>query len=189
MPDSPAPLSPGEFEDLLPSGLVTRADLDAWEKAAMLKGRRWAVGRRRAVSRVLSESFLRELHRKMFGDTWRWAGNYREADLAGRVPAELIPLALQGLIADAESWIAEQAWPVRGIGARFHQRLVAVYPFPHGNGRWSRLATDALMAALHEPLPTWGMQSHGDSPGSDYVEALRQADSGQYDALVLFMWG
>jgi Fic-DOC domain mobile mystery protein B len=189
MSDSAAPLSPREFEDLLPSGLVTRAELEAWEKAAVLKGRRWALGRRRAVSRVLSESFVREVHRKMFGDTWRWAGNYRDTDLPGRVPAELIPLALQGVFADTASWIDEQTWSGREIGARFHPRLVAVYPFPHGNGRWSRLATDALLAAMREPLPTWGMRSGNSSPRSGYVEALRQADSGQFDALMLFMWG
>jgi|GEM_PF-5983393 len=34
----------------------------------------WALTKKKAI---LSDNFLRELHKRMFGDVWRWAGQYR----------------------------------------------------------------------------------------------------------------
>lgn len=188
MPDQTAPLSPGETADLLPADLRTRGDLAAFEKAALLKGRRWALSHRRTPDRVLTEPFLRELHERMFGTTWRWAGVYRTHDQPGVVNAALIPVAIMSATADASSWIAEEAYFAREIAARFHHRLIGIHPFVHGNGRWSRLATDTLILSLHEPLPNWGTSSGAPPSRSSYGDALTHADAGDYEVLMRFMW-
>ena len=48
-------------------------------------------------------------------------------------PADATPLA------DAER---------QGLILPVLTRLVVIHPFPNGNGRWSRLASDALIVAL-----------------------------------------
>ncbi|WP_211281812.1 Fic family protein [Sanguibacter antarcticus] len=40
--------------------------------------------------------------------------------------------------------------------AKVHHRLVAIYPFPNGNGRHARACCDLLMKALGGPPLTWG---------------------------------
>ena len=187
MPDT-APLSPGESEDLLPAGLQTRDEVAALEKKAYLKGRRWALGHRRTPDRVLSEPFLRELHQRLFGTIWRSAGVYRRHDQPGVVNATLIPVAIMSATADATSWIAEESYFAREIAARFHHRLIGIHPFAHGNGRWSRLVTDALIVSLHEALPTWGVTSGVKPSRSAYGDALTHADAGDFEALMRFMW-
>lgn len=188
MPHANKPLTPGESDDLLPVGLRTRDEVAAHEKAALLKGRRWALSHRRSPERVLSEPFLRELHHKLFGNTWRWAGIYRTTDQPGVVNAALIPVALMSASADAISWISEESYFAREIAARFHHRLIGIHPFVHGNGRWSRLATDALVVALHEPLPNWGATSGAPPSRSSYGDALTHADAGDFEVLMRFMW-
>ena len=187
MPD-PTPLSSGEVEDLLPAGLRTRADVAAFEKAAYLKGRRWALSHRRTPERVLTVPFLRELHTRIFGHTWKSAGDFRTHDQPGVVNAALIPVALMSATADANSWIAEETYFAREIAARFHHRLIGIHPWVHGNGRWSRLATDTLILSLHEPLPNWGSTSGAPPSRSAYGDALTHADAGDYEVLMRFMW-
>ena len=42
------------------------------------------------------------------------------------------------------------------IATRFHYRLVVIHPWPHGNGRHARLATDVL-------LEIWKQGSRGET--------------------------
>jgi len=62
------PLDHDEAEGLIPSHITTQEQLNEWEQANILKAARWAERARRDE---LSETFVRELHRRMFEDTWR----------------------------------------------------------------------------------------------------------------------
>lgn len=177
-----APISAAERDALIPIDVTTRAQLDALEKTTLLKARRWALGHRRGTTQVLTETFLRELHRRMFGTTWRWAGEYRTTDTPDLLAA------IGTILADTTRDLADPHLPPRIVAARFHHRLVVLQPFPHGNGRWSRLATDALLLALHEPMPSWGMTDGNTAPRRNYLDALKHADAGEFDPLCGFMW-
>jgi fido (protein-threonine AMPylation protein) len=59
-----------------------------------------------------------------------------------------IEVALRQALDDARSWVAHKSYPPDEIAVRFHHKLVAIYPFPNGNGRWSRLAADLLALQL-----------------------------------------
>src|SRR6266567_1160729 len=72
---------------------------------------------------------------------------------------------------------------------RFGYRLVAVHPFPNGNGRWSRLASDALIVALGGTRFTWGGNALSEPSRArrDYISALRTADTdGDLRPLIAF---
>src|SRR5690606_26385193 len=56
-----------ERAELVVDGIATRAELIDHENAGIMAARRWALGHRREVDRVLAEPFLRELHARMFG--------------------------------------------------------------------------------------------------------------------------
>ncbi len=83
------------------------------------------------------------------------------------------------------------AWPAPELLARFHHRLVSIHPFPNGNGRHARLATDLLARSIGWGLPRWGSSdlSVATETRTRYLEALRVADSsGVFVPLIAFMW-
>lgn len=64
---------------------------------------RW-IGSRRGQS-VLLMDFLRDLHQRMFGDTWHWAGTFRKTIKTIGVPPEQIQEQLRNLLADTQHQI------------------------------------------------------------------------------------
>lgn len=71
-----------------------------------------------------------------------------------------------------------------------HHRLVAIHPFPNGNGRHARVFADLLMRTLDGEQFTWGATSiQGNGPNRQaYLDALRAADADpeNIEPLVLF---
>ncbi len=191
MPDSlPAgatPLDPDEAEGLIPEHLSTRGELNAWEQVNVAKADDWL--RRQQYGRsVLKMGLLHKLHRQMFSDTWKWAGKFRWTLKNIGVPPETIPEQTYNLLAETRYWIEHHTYSVDEIAVRFHHRLVAIHPFPNGNGRHGRLMTDALLRELHAPPFTWGSGSIDDRGAvrDRYLHALRSADSGDYAPLLAF---
>lgn len=182
------PLTEEESQELIPSWVTTRAELNAVEAHNIAQATQWAFGKNK--HHWLSEKALRDLHRRMFGDVWRWAGRFRQTERnIGVSPYHIAP-ELRVLLEDTLFWIAHDTWYADEIAARFHHRLVAIHPFPNGNGRHARLATDLLLAHhLSQPVFSWG-QVQNDDPEAvrlQYIEALRAADAKQYDALLAFV--
>ncbi len=191
MPDSlPAgatPLDPDEAVGLIPEHLSTRGELNAWEQVNIAKADDW-LRRRQNGGSVLNMDFLRELHRQMFSDTWKWAGKFRWTLKNIGVLSEAIPEQTYNLLSETRYWIEHHTYSVDEIAVRFHHRLVAVHPFPNGNGRHGRLMTDALLRKLDAPPFTWGSGAIDDRGAvrDRYLHALRSADSGDYAPLLAF---
>jgi len=184
--DASTPLTEEEKRDLIPSYITLRAELNEAEQANILEAAAWAFSRQREV---LDERFLKELHRRMFGRVWRWAGRYR---LSGRnigVNAWQIPVELRQLLDDCRFWIDNATYPPDEIAARFHHRLVLTHPFPNGNGRHARLATDLLLVALGRPRFSWGRASlvHAGQTRRHYIESLHAADAHDLAPLLEFV--
>ena len=70
------PLAPEERDGLIPSYITLRRELNEAEQVNIDQGDRWAFNPR-ARHDVLSEDFIRALHKHMYGDVWRWAGEFR----------------------------------------------------------------------------------------------------------------
>ena len=66
--DAATPLTPEEMRDLIPAHIAYRRELNEAEQENIMLAQDWALGRPRDL---LSERFVRDLHRRMLGDVWR----------------------------------------------------------------------------------------------------------------------
>ena len=184
--DASTPLTAKERQGLIPSYIALRRELDEAEQANILEAEQWAFARKR---KVLDERLLMDLHKRMFGRVWRWAGKFRHTERNVGVAPYRIATDLRQLLDDCRYWIEHATYPPDEICTRFHHRLVAIHPFPNGNGRHARLAADLLLAALGRPRFSWG-RTHLVNPGDTrqtYVAALRAADARDIRPLLEFV--
>lgn len=183
--DANTPLTAEEREQLIPAYITLRHELNEAEQVNIGEALRWAISRKRDV---LDQDFLSELHRRMFGDVWRWAGQYRTTPRNIGVDAYRIAMDVRQLVDDARYWVEHGTYPPDEIAVRFSHRLVAIHPFPNGNGRLSRLVGDLLARQLGQPAFSWGRTNLIDAGATRarYVEALRAADNHDIELLLLF---
>lgn len=174
-PENATPLSLEETRGLIPAHIAYRRDLNAAEQENILRGQDWALGRRRDL---LSEKFIKDLHRNMLHDVWRWAGKFRTSARNLGIAHYEIPTALRLLLEDSKAWIEYQTYPPDEIAVRLHHRLVQIHPFPDGNGRHARLMADLVVMSLGRERFSWGsanLQGAGEIRRS-YIAALQAAD-------------
>lgn len=185
--DANTALAPEEREGLIPSYITFRRELNEAEQVNIDKGDRWAFNPR-AKHDALTEEVICELHRRMYGDVWRWAGEFRKTPRNIGVDAWKIAPDLRMLLDDVRYWIDHQSYPPEEIAVRFHHRLVAIHPFPNGNGRCSRLAADLLAVRLGLERFSWGSANLVaiDETRRRYVAALQAADGGAIEPLLAF---
>lgn len=184
--DHATPLTPTERQDLIPTHITLRSELNELEQKNIAAAVRWALGRRKVATR---ENFLKSLHHRMFNQVWRWAGKHRTTERNLGVTPHLIETELRNALDDISYWIEHQSYPNDEIAVRFHHRLVSVHPFPNGNGRWSRLAADILITQLGGKRFTWGganLQTAG-SARDIYIAALKAADNHDLGPLIAFV--
>lgn len=190
IPPGATPLDPNEIEGLLPA-LSTQGELNDFEQRNIIEGRRWALGNRRFHGRLVTLEGLKELHRHMFDQIWAWAGRFRVREKNLCVSPEQIPEQVQRLCADAAYWIEHGVYDWRERAVIFHHRLVAIHPFPNGNGRHARLAADVMLVAHGEMPVIWGAATASDlgsttASRAQYIDALRSADRHDYGPLLEF---
>lgn len=184
-PDNATPLTPDEREGLIPSHVAYRHELNAAEQENIFRAQEWALRRTRDV---LSEKFLTNLHGRMLGDVWRWAGRFRTGDKNIGVPFYEVPQTIRQLLEDTKAQITSNAYGLDDIAVRFSHRLVQIHPFPNGNGRLSRLMADLIVVQSGSQPFTWGratLQSVSDARDR-YIAALKAADHHDYGPLVAF---
>lgn len=185
------PLNPDEAVGIIPTHIVNHGQLNEWELTNVLNGERWAFSkmRRRRYRDVLTSEFIRVLHRRMFGDTWKWAGSFRNTEKnIGIDPAQIQP-ALEDLCADVKTQLTFSSYPLDEIAVRFSHRLVAIHPFANGNGRLSRTIADLLLVEHGAMRFTWGAGNlvNENETRLRYLAALREADRKNYAALMAFV--
>ncbi len=186
-PDAAAtPLTPEEMRDLIPAHIADRHDLNEAEQENITHGQEWALGRRRR--NTLSEKFIKDLHQRMLGDVWRWAGDFRKTERNLGIPFYEIPAAIRQLLEDVKAWIKHESYPPDEIAVRFHHRLVQIHPFPNGNGRHARLMADLLVMELGQERFSWGRANLRDAGAmrQRYIEALQAADNHDLAPLIAF---
>ena len=184
--DASNPLTEEELAELIPSYISLPHELNDAEQANILEAEEWAFTRKRDV---LDERFLDNLHKRMFGRVWRWAGQYRRSGKNVGIDAYLIPQELRQLLDNCRFWIENATYKPDEIAARLHHKLVWIHLYPNGNGRHARLAADLLLVALGQPRFTWGSVNLVDAGKTRhvYVEALRAADHHDIAPLLEFV--
>lgn len=190
-PSGASPLAQEDLEGLIPDFVATRADLNVVEFENIAKALHWALRRAHALGPegVLAYGFMMELHRRMFGDVWTWAGTPRRRETNIGVAPQLIPSQSMQRLDDAKYWHAENVFGPDELAARIHCRLVSVHPFVNGNGRCTRLMADLYLTSIGASALTWG-GTNLDVDGSGrarYIAALvKAADTDDYTYLVQF---
>ena len=76
--DAATPLTDNEKRDLIPAHIAYRRELNAAEHENIIRGQEWALRRRRRD--LLSEKLIKDLHRHMLGDVWRWPASTEPAN-------------------------------------------------------------------------------------------------------------
>lgn len=183
--DAATPLTEEEKRDLIPSYITTREELNRAEQENIARAQEWAFSRKRDL---LNEAFIRNLHKRMLGDVWRWAGNFRATPRNIGIDHWKIPVELRILLDDVKVWIEKKVYPADEIAVRFHHRLVQIHPFANGNGRHTRLMADLLVTQLGGQRFTWG-SGNLVPPGElrkTYIAALRAADDHDIGPLLAF---
>jgi len=142
----------------------------------------------------LDDFFLRELHKKMYGDVWTWAGKYRQSDKNIGVDWTRISVSLRSLLDDVKYQIENKTYSEIEIAVRFHHRLVWIHLFPNGNGRHARVLADFLIKKINGGVFQWGggdirNYASASEMRQKYISALRLADKGNYQPLIDFMMG
>ncbi len=188
-PDGATPLDLDELAGLKFPHVTTRGELDHLEQANVQSGMQWL--KRTRQSEILSEDFIRKLHKKLFGEVWRWAGTFRATEKNIGIDPIRIAIELRHLIDDTRYWIEHQTYPPLEIAARFHYRLVYIHPFPNGNGRHARIMADAILTKIYGIPPInwtggYDLQSMNERRVV-YINALRAADQRDFQPLFSFI--
>jgi len=172
-------LTADDLAGLKPS-LATKFELDQFERQNILEAYRWAL-HPRVLRREdpFIEPYLRELHRRMFDQTWTWAGKYRKADKNLGLPFHQVMNEIAAALGNCHYWIEHATFDLDEIAIRLHHRLVWIHPFPNGNGRHARLLADVIVAKNGRKRFTWGSAGLGSerSGRAEYIRALQAADA------------
>ncbi|MCY4532805.1 MAG: mobile mystery protein B [Gammaproteobacteria bacterium] len=187
--DGATPLDPDEMEGLRFKHISTRGELDQLEQAGITEGMKWLDKQKNPD--VLTEGFVCDLHKRLFGDVWKWAGSFRKTEKNIGIDPYRIAAQLRQLLDDVSYWVKNDTYPPRELAARFHHKLVYIHPFQNGNGRHARIMADAvLIRLLDEPAIDWagGYKLERMNERRDkYIAALRAADGHDYSELLKFV--
>lgn len=182
------PLDPDEKAGLIPAFIETKGALNDWEQENILQAIKWLQRVKAPV--VLSEGFCRDLHRRMFNKTWKWAGTFRQSDKNIGCDWTLVAVKLNQLLNNAQYWVENESFPPDELAARFHHALVWIHPFPNGNGRHSRMMADVLLKQMGQKAFSWGAGANlisSNEVRARYLDALRAADKNDFTALLAFV--
>lgn len=187
--DGQTPLDEDEKEGLLIKSISTRGELDEFEQQNIEDAIQWSLTRKFKPEQILSESFIQDLHIKMYGRVWGWAGEYRKTNKNIGVDKLEIPTALRSLIDDAKYWHEQNVFEPDEFAIRFKHRLVSIHCFSNGNGRHSRMIADMIIEKIYQhPVFSWGGTNLSDEKDirAQYLKAIRKADQGEFDSLLKF---
>jgi Fic-DOC domain mobile mystery protein B len=181
------PMDPDEVEGLIPRHITLKRELDEFEQANILAAQEWAE--KRVAKHLVSEGYVRMLHKKMFDKTWRWAGKFRKTEKSIGVDPLQISVNLRNLLEDVNCWREFNTYPIDEQAARLHHRLVLIHPFPNGNGRHARLFTDAFLRSCGAAPFSWGRINlvNASATRTAYIAALQAADRRDYGPLLAFV--
>ena len=182
------PLDPEHINGLKIKTISTQQQLNEFEQTNITEALKW-LNSKRKIKDVLSEEFMIQLHKRMLGMVWKWAGQLRRTETNIGIDWTRISMELRLLVDDANFWVEHQTYLPEEIAIRFKHRLVSIHCFPNGNGRHSRIMADLI--ALHVfglNKFSWGHSSLVDSSEQRkmYLNALKLADNGDFSQLIKF---
>lgn len=183
------PLEEEEKEGVLIPTITTREELDEFEQKNIEEAILWIWGKKLKKETIFTEKFVRELHKRMYGHIWKWAGDFRQTNNNIGIEYWKISTELKILLDDALFWIEQGTFSADEMAVIFKHRLVSIHCFPNGNGRHSRLMADIIVSKIFGlEVFSWGSDnlSHETNAREIYIRAVKLADRGNYSELVKF---
>ena len=62
------------------SETLISTEKDEFEQLNIQKAVEWTLKNKFKVERILTEEFINRLHKRMYGDLWKWAGEFRSTN-------------------------------------------------------------------------------------------------------------
>ncbi len=183
------PLNEEEKDGLKIKSITTQQELDEFEQLNIEKAVEWTIHTRLRSERILTEKFVKNLHQKMYGDVWKWAGEFRKSEKKIGIHWPQIRIELKNLLDDTKYWIENSTFSPEEIAIRFKHRIVSIHCFPNGNGRHSRMMADIILESIFNAKIFSWHQSNMVRPGDirkKYIDALKAADNGNINFLIEF---
>ncbi len=187
--DGQTPLNEEERDGLRIPSITTREELDEFEQLNIEKAIQWTFGKKLKTEQLFSEKYIKELHKRMYGEVWKWAGTFRTSEKNIGIKSYLIAIELKQLLDDAIFWKENNTYNSEELAIRFKHRLVSIHCFANGNGRHSRLMADLIMEKLYNcEFFSWGSANlvKATETRSNYIKAVRKADNNDIEPLISF---
>lgn len=188
--DGQTPLDEGEKDCLLIPTITTRGELDEFEQQNIERAIKWTMGRKFKKDDMLTEDFVKLVHKKMYEDVWDWAGEFRKSNKNIGVDRYQVAIELRKLLGDCKFWIDNGTYPPDEIAVRFKHRIVSIHCFSNGNGRHSRMMGDLIIEKIFQlPFFTWGGNADLTKTGDtrkEYLAAVKTADKNDVRPLLEF---
>lgn len=183
------PLEEEEKEGLLIKHITNKKELDEFEQHNIEKAVEWTMGKKFTIGNVLNEGFVLDLHKRMFGEVWKWAGKFRASDKNIGIDKILISTHLYQLNEDCKYWIENKTYEPDELAIMYKHRIVNIHPFANGNGRHSRLMADIIIEKLlGGKIFSWGRVnlSGASKERTNYIDSIKLADRGNIKPLIEF---
>ncbi len=183
------PLSEDEKEGLLIKSITTRGELDELEQLNIEKAIEWTLNHKVKKEQIFTEEFIKSVHKKMLGDVWEWAGEFRKSEKNIGVDWPRISVELRMLLDDTRYWIDNNTYSPDEVAIRFKHRLVSIHCFPNGNGRHSRIMADIIIESVFgKEVFTWNNSNlvKPDDARIEYINSILKADNGNIEPLLEF---
>jgi len=183
------PLDEDEKEGLRIKSMTTQKELDEFEQLNIEKAVEWTIHANLKPEKILTEKFIKDLHKKMYGDVWKWAGEFRKSDKNIGIKWTQIGVELKNLLDDSKYWIENKTYAPEEIAIRFKHRIVEIHCFPNGNGRHSRMMADIIIESIFgKEIFSWHKSNmvKADKTRKAYITALKEADNGNINPLIEF---
>ena len=187
--DGQTPLEEEEKEGLKIKSITTQGELDEFEQLNIEKAVEWTIHTKLKPENILTEKFIKDLHKKMYGDVWKWAGEFRRTEKNIGTSWAKIGLELKVLLDDTKFWIENKTFSPEEISIRFKHRIVSIHCFPNGNGRHSRLMADIIIESIFgKEIFSWHQSNmvKANEIRKMYINALKEADNGNIKPLIEF---
>ena len=174
--DGQTPLPPELSQGLKKKNIQTIGELDEYEEQNITSGLIWLKKQKKDC---IDYAFWLQLHKKLFGNVWSWAGKIRTHELQNPdfLTVSELWTSIRSLEQDVSFWLENRTYSAKEIVARFHERLLTIHPFSNGNGRFSRIIVEFFCQQQGIPIPTWGavLLSDHKKRRSTYIQAIVMA--------------
>ena len=142
--DGQTPLDEEEKEGLKIKSITTQGELDEFEQLNIEKAVEWTIHTKLKPEKILTEKFIKDFQKSLYGDVWKGAGEFRRTEKNIGIPWTKIGTELKNLLDDTRYWTENKAFSPTEIAIIFKHRIVSIHCFPNGNGRHSSMIADII---------------------------------------------